>query len=187
VVSAFAKLKGRVRSYSLILLGVLVGVLLGPAFQPAPTSAVTTYARSWSCQGADFLPVESGILYGTDSTSSLRWGSGEFQCDADIPNKATVTKVRFTVLNNGGMHGKIYYCYLGRTHLEPASVGSIDYLATVGSPTSAGAQRLVNNSPLLATIDRSKYAYFLRCSISGTSDEGIYGADVTYTITAANG
>jgi hypothetical protein len=47
--------------------------------------------------------------------------------------------------------------------------------------------RLSTTAISLATIDRKNYAYYVSCRLGADIGVGIWGADVTYRISSANG
>lgn len=61
--------------------------------------------------------------------------------------------------------------------------------ATTAAQSSYTPVRLTTTSITNATVDNANYAYLLQCELAnpGVGIVGIYGADVTYTISAANG
>ncbi|MDL2334634.1 MAG: hypothetical protein QFC55_01205 [Chloroflexota bacterium] len=78
-------------------------------------------------------------------------------------------------------------CALVRTGLVPP-VGGFEVLAavpTTGLNPTPGTVRLADTIIDFATIDNTRYGYFLQCQIESVG--GIFGADVIYTITAAKG
>jgi hypothetical protein len=186
-----SSLEGRVRAGRQVWLvgaALLLGASVAIALHPGQAGAVTTYTRAWSCQGRDFMPLEDGQTFGSFATA--RKGNGYFQCEADLPHKAVVTRVRFT-LHDAWDGAEVRECRLARTSLAASTAGANSILAvvpTTGDPQDPGIVRRSTTSIAHATIDRLNYAYYLSCYISAEFDNlGIYGADVTYSITVANG
>jgi hypothetical protein len=174
--------------------GIAIGALLAPAFGGGGAQAVTTYTRTASCSalgGFDGQDSDTGSAY---ASTRLYWtggGDGFFLCDPSLPNKAVVTKVRFTVLDNSAW-GEVRNCALARSGLTTTTAASVQVLATVpatgGESSSPTPRRPADTSISFATIDNANFAYWLQCQLSETSPfVGIYGADITYRITAANG
>jgi hypothetical protein len=91
--------------------------------------------------------------------------------------------------------GEVRYCALYRSGLTPATALTEDLMAvvpTTGIAANPGAQRLSSSSITHAVIDNTKWGYYLQCQINVpgqgySSFLGIYGADVTYTISSTNG
>jgi hypothetical protein len=187
-----------VQARGVVLLGlsVLVGVFV---FGPSTAATATVYTRSVSCGGLNFYPTDSRTEY--DNAGPLRvrrttgfpaTGTGVFRCDPGLPNAAKVTKVQFTVeLDDGGVDR----CELVRSGLTTSSATVAQGMAQVtfdvnGDGTVRSTDSTINN----ATIDNTKYGYWLDCIVSTPHEwgvdfalNGIYGADVIYTITASNG
>jgi len=185
------------RSVALLFLGAILGaVLLGPG----DATALTTYTRSVSCSGFNFNPIDAitqkawhpteRYLYRTGSAA----GDGYFLCDPALPNKAVVTRVRFTLFDSTDLT-EIRYCALfrgslGVTYPSPAP-NEIAQVPTTGHAASPGKIRLQDTSINFATIDNAQYAYWLQCQIYGDprdyDEVGLYGVEVTFRITASNG
>jgi hypothetical protein len=191
----------RLRSLALILVGALVGATLvapvaaqvnDPGSQPA-----VIYTRTASCAGLSFYPADNSTDYFNSGPLRYRqaqFGPGIFRCDPGLPNGAVVTKVQFTLFDSIATccYG-VYNCALIRSALTVAAAADrrFDKLAvvpqTIGAP---GTVRLTDSSINYATVDNSKYGYWLECALDffGTGDGiGLLGADVVYTIGAANG
>jgi hypothetical protein len=164
----------------------------------APATAATTLTRTTSCAAMNFHPVDSDTEFGFRRGQLLRYftsGSGYFLCDPGLPNKATVTRVRFTVVDKIEV-AEVRYCALVRKSLAASAYdGEPQVMAqTSGTGVSSkpGAVRQTDSSISRATIDETSYGYWLQCQIyfpSSTSTDGvgIIGADVTYTISSTNG
>ena len=176
--------------------GIAIGALLAPTFDGGEAQAVTTYTRTTSCSAlGGFHPIDSNTKYAYAATTRLYYvgvGSSFFLCDPGLPNKAVVTKVRFTIFDNS-VNGEVRNCALVRSGLTPTTAESLQVLASVpatGVPFYSGGPPLrpSDTSISYATIDNANFAYWLQCEFSeNTSALGLYGADVTYKITAANG
>lgn len=189
------------RAVSFLVVGVLAGTTAGSALFGAPSAdAATTYIRSVSCTGLNFHPVDSKTGYGYYGTGLMRTtdegydGSGMFACDPGLPNKAIVTKVQFTLFDtNAG--GAVESCGLYRNGLEVAAATSSQAVATVtstGVDAFPGFVRRTTTTISNATIDNSRYAYWLQCRISTHPyydyELRIHGANVIYKISSpANG
>ena len=109
-----------------------------------------------------------------------------------------VKKVRFTVRLNDelyGFPGGVTNCALRRSGLTTSTAETVDDLARPTMPTSGptGVYRVTDSSITNATINNANYGYWLECQLLDSAqwgtgaDPGLYGADVTYTISAANG
>ena len=183
------------RALALVFAGAIAGVtLVAPvvARDASPTavepSAMQT--RAVSCSGYNFMPLEDGIAYDYAAARRTSGGSQYFVCDPQLPHRAVVTKVRFT-LYDATPYGEVRDCALVRSHLSALRAHTVQTLASVPSTgiDAPGAVRLVDTTIDFATVDNTKYAYWLQCYIyaAGAWYEGIYGADVTYTIDSQNG
>ena len=172
--------------------GLAIGVLLAPSFGGGDgAQAVTTYTRAVSCQGLNWEPIRHFQKPDEVGTRRTSIDTGYYVCRVDLPHKAVVTRVRFTLYDLSAS-GNVNECALVRAGLETATADTAQLMAAVGTTVTGppGIQRLSDTSISYATVDNMKYAYYLQCQIvaagSGVT-EGIYGADITYKITAANG
>ena len=186
---------------------LLVGSALGATFLAPVAAHITgsgegsvtaaTSTRSVSCAGLNWYPTDSETGYTNLGPLRRRVGSsgsGVLRCDPGLPNKAIVTKVEFTVRDNEFLY-EIRGCALVRSGLTPGTADAYQVLASVpatGVGALPGVVRLADSSAQFAAIENTKYGYWLECEISGhqTYSEpsfGIYGADVVYTISSANG
>ena len=198
----FASFRGA-RAWRVVLLVATVSaisvlatsaVLSAPRAASASSPAATSQTRSVSCHAFEFLPVDSatqGDYFNSKRIRAGTSGSGFFVCDPKLPTRAVVTKVQFSIWDGSGS-SEIKYCGLYRSGLGGATVAeTIIELAAVpptGLSQAPGFARLTDTSIQNPTIDNSKYAYWLQCNIPQAGQSlGLYGADVVYTITAANG
>jgi hypothetical protein len=168
-----------------VLVIALGAALLGGA--PA-ADAVTVYTRSASCAGLDFYPTDSGTEYSNSSTLRIRTsgaGTGVFRCDPGLLTGAHVTKVQFTFANP--ISPWDFYCNYVRSGLTVATATSFDVIAHAPEAPSGPVVRVSTTAISNGTIDNSKYGYWLECQLPITANTGLYGADVIYTISAANG
>jgi hypothetical protein len=159
----------------------------------AASSATGPQTRSVSCHAFGFTPLDTAT--GSDFFSAKRYrtgteGSGFFVCNPGLPNRAVVTKVQFSIWDGSGS-SEVKYCGLYRSGLAAASSEDILELAALG-PTgiaeAPGFARLTDTSIKNATVNTNNYAYWLQCNLGQFGQSlGLYGADVYYTITAANG
>ncbi len=164
-----------------------------------------TQERSVSCAGANFhtldpltqLRLVGRLMTRLDVVPADTNGeptAGFFACDVSLPNKAEVTKVQFT-LRDSSAQARLQYCGLDRSSLKKGSAGSFQTLAqvpTTGMADKPGTVRQTDSTIEHATVDNTEWVYWLQCRIeldglSTTPDAGIYGADVIYRISSANG
>jgi len=174
---------------AMVVAAALAGLLAGAALHPVQTTAATTYTRSWSCQGRDFNPIADDQSFGW--FHGMRTGDGYFQCDADLPHKAVVTRVRFSV-HDSVLNGQVSECRLVRVSLGiDRAVGQEETLGDsvdTGVPFNPGNFVTSDTSISFATIDRTNFAYHAICWVDYKTDGlGIWGVSVTFKITAANG
>ena len=120
---------------------------------------------------------------------------GYFLCDPALPNKAVVTKVQFTLIDQSAF-AEVRFCALFRSPLatglsddEPQLMAQVP---ATGTDFNSGLVRKGTTAISNAAIDNSRWAYWLQCQISfpdgSVSDRaGIAGVSVTYTISSANG
>jgi hypothetical protein len=184
-----------------LVAGMILG-LGGPAAIGAVSPRATKAAvqsRSFSCPALAFHPADAQTswsyetlgIYRTDSSADSR--TGFFICNAVLPTRAVVTKVQFTLYDNTSS-GQIRYCGLYRHAISATStVVKAEELAATRSSDKTGNKRpgyeLVADGTIKhATID-NRYGYWLQCRID--KDKGtllrLFGANVIYTISAANG
>ena len=168
---------------------VFVGAVLGSTLVGSVSAATQT--RVVSCAGLNFYPTDYLTTY--DNSGPLRTrldsnGSGVFRCDPGLPNKAVVTKVRFTLLDQAGTPYLVDSCALNRSGLTTTTATSFQALASVPGTSSVGIERLTDSTIDFNTINNALFGYWIECRINGAAPYvGIYGADVTYTISSANG
>jgi len=189
------------RPLALIIVGALLGALfVGPVAarylgigSPSDRVSAAIQTRTASCAGLSFYPTDSATGYANDGTLRFKSsyegiGTGVFRCDPGLPNKAVVTKVQFT-LRDATFRGGVYRCGLVRSGLTVATATSYQTLASVPDTFEApGIVRFTDSSILLGTIDNAKFGYWLECQVAGEdASVGIYGADVIYTISSADG
>ena len=87
------------------------------------------------------------------------------------------------------------HCALIRTSLKLTGVvEALAVMSSTGMAAQPGTVRRSDTSISFATVDNANYAYSLQCEIAFDDSllnvigkDGIIGADVTYTISAANG
>jgi hypothetical protein len=197
----FATIRGAgVMRRSVLLLGVSIAsavvalVATGSLAAIAAPAASAPQTRVASCPGLDFAPLDSAT--GSAYAASKRYrtgsdGSGFFVCNSSLPNGAVVTKVQFSLWDGQGVTG-VKYCGLYRSGLASVDTSeSIQELAAVpytGTNTAPGFIRETDSTIHYATVNNKAFAYWLQCNLELDGQSlGIYGADVVYTITAANG
>jgi hypothetical protein len=115
---------------------------------------------------------------------ALRTGdAGTLRCSASIPHNATVTSVSFHVRD--AVATELGPCKLSRASSTGAVVDMADAGSTSGMP---GNTTLTDTTITNPVVDKSAFTYWAQCDLSANSaDLGIYGVNVTYLITAANG
>jgi hypothetical protein len=164
------------------------------------TTAATTLTRMTNCASYDFRPIDSQTDFIWHNRTVYRTtdeGDGYFLCDADLPNKATVTKVRFTVRDVDDRIN-VRYCALVRQSLMTAESANhvMAVVSETGMTATPGVVRRSDTSISRATVDLEDYAYVLQCQIQFHADlfnylksppTGIIGAVVTYRISSTNG
>jgi hypothetical protein len=183
------------RSLALVFAGTVLGasvvapVLARDADSVEPMAVQTRVA---SCSAMNFLPIDSETAYGSVAGRRYRVGTngeGYFTCDPNIPHRAVVTAVRFTVWDNSAA-AEVRNCALLRHGLTPTTASTfnlVGQVAPTGVAETPGVVRRTAPAITNATVNLSLYAYLLQCEIAGNGAVSIYGASVTYTIDAANG
>jgi hypothetical protein len=167
----------------------------------APTpAAATTHTRVTSCAGLDFHPITSDTSYDWDGGGVWRkpdsgdQRDGFFLCDPQLPDKAVVTRLRFTVVDDT-LRAQVRFCALYRQAITVSGANDpAQLMANAGGTDMAGRPGVVrlNTSTIhRATIDHASYGYYLQCQINFqpgfAAETQIIGADVTYRISSTNG
>jgi hypothetical protein len=182
---------------------VVLGAVIGAAATPAIAAfhvpvATTAQSRSLSCQGRNFHPLDDTVthmMYGNAAVQTLSASSSAFPfvCEVNLPNKALVTKVQFTAIAKSLTSATLDQCGLFRSGLATTAAETTEPLGVLATISSnAGLVRRTTTTIAHATIDSTNYAYWLQCVIGPSTNRshdivGIYGADVMYSISAANG
>jgi hypothetical protein len=189
-----SRFRGRPSAVVLLSSGMLAGSLLAaPAIGLTAVTPAADQVRAASCWATAFHPIQSGVTYVIGDSQALYFtggGSTLFRCDLDLPQRAVVTALKVTEIDHtytGGM-GE---CSLLRFNLAATSASTKLAMATVpetGFPDMPGTIQQSDTTISHATIDHQKYAYAVECDLNGSGYQaGLYGASVTYTISAANG
>ena len=190
-------LPGRIaRSATMFIAGLLAASALSASVAAAPATVSSTLTRVTSCQGLNFHPIDSDQEYGYDSSlmihprGDIHVGSGFFVCDPELPDRAVVTKVSFTVRDPED-HAEVRLCGLFRAGLTTSTVGTVQELAQVSSTglaASPGVVRKTDSSIAHSTVDNGSWGYELQCQVhytaGGRLPVGILGASITYRISS---
>lgn len=181
----------------LLAAGILVGQGALTVASPTAPSA-TSQTRTTSCMGLDFQPIDSRTDYSWDGRWRYRTTSqpdGWFYCPADLPDRAVIKKVSFT-LRDISVNQSVRFCSLARASLLAAdnTFEAIASIPETGLEAQPGAVRRSDTTIASPVVDNTKWAYAYQCQIDyGQIDSaesalaGIGGASVTYSISAANG
>jgi hypothetical protein len=169
--------------------------------QDGRTRAATVSTRSVSCGANDFFPGSATSYYTLSPNDGVVFRGAdinptEFVCDPHLPNGAKVTRVDFTI-RDASTSGSVTKCGLYRASLAAATAGVTQAMANVADTSNPGAPGTVRRSTTAianASVQNADYSYLMRCQvdlaplpISGLPQIGIFGADVVYQITPANG
>ncbi len=181
------------RSIVLAIAGLIAGsVLVGARVETDSSAATTVYTRSWSCHAFGFQALTYGTTFGYDDGARTWGGEGDgwFICAVTLPSGAVVTKARFTI-QDGTNVGSIDFCGLNRNSLSASGSRTVQGLAEVpstGMAAQPGRVRLVDSGIQRATIDNTRYSYYLQCRFSGFEvGLALLGADIVYRISASKG
>jgi hypothetical protein len=181
------------RAVLLPIASAFAAVVATGSFAATAASSAAAQTRSVSCHAFDFTPLDTAT--GSDFASTKRYrtgsdGSGFFVCDPGLPHRAVVTKVQFSVWDGSGS-SEVRFCGLYRSGLAASSSETVQELAAspaTGIAQAPGFARLTDTSIRNATVNTNSFAYWLQCNLPQAGQSlGLYGADVVYTITAANG
>jgi hypothetical protein len=192
---------------------ILIGMLLGTVLVRPAVAQVIDWAHAWtvhirprvvalgdsrwvrkatvqtgyySCAGSAWESALGGTVYDTNNGLKYRISgdTGTFRCSVEIPHGATITAVRFSVVDSDPTD---VTCRLDRTNMA-ASIGTEVHMAsaaTTGTPGAVRIEDLTINSPV---VDNAQYSYFAQCSVEGTTiATGVYGANIEYTVSGLNG
>jgi hypothetical protein len=120
-------------------------------------------------------------------------------CVIDLPNKANVTKFEVTAFD-ASTTGFVNNCALVRQNMTLAGNDALQVLASTHPSTATGTPGRVRGTTTsinasYKVIDHAGYAYFIQCTMrpQTLSEEFngalvlLYGANVTFRITAGNG
>jgi hypothetical protein len=173
----------------LLLVGAVFGALTGaPAMAGDATTGAAIQVRVASCAGLGFHPLNSSTT--SKSSGPLRMGNGFQICNPQLPHRAVVKKVTFTVYDNSA-YGQVANCALVRHRLTGFETPAFEVLGSVqptGMTQAFGEERLADDTIDYATIDNQRNGYFLQCQIEEyLQTQGIYGATVSYTISSTDG
>ena len=192
---------------------ILIGIMLGSLLVRPAVGHVASWAHNWSvhikprvvalgdsrwvrraavrtgyfsCAGSAWESALGSTVYDTNNGLKYRISgdTGTFRCSVEIPHGATITAVRFSVVDSDPTD---VTCRLDRTNMA-ASIGDEVHMAsaaTTGTPGAVRIEDLTINSPV---VDNAQYSYFAQCSVEGTTiAAGIYGANIEYTVSGLNG
>jgi hypothetical protein len=184
----------------MVVLGAVIGAGATPTIASAlhATAPAVTQSRSLSCQGRNFHPLDDTVTYTMYGNASVQTSFGgtspvPFVCDVSLPNKALVTKVQFTAIAKSLTSATLDQCGLFRSGLSTTTAATTEPLGVLPTISSnAGLVRRTTTTIAHATVDSGNYAYWLQCVIGPSTSQahdlvGIYGADVVYSISSANG
>ena len=183
--------------------GAAVGLTVG-ALLVSPVAARVTglgaaphavgQTRTTTCGAMAFKPIDSGTDFVGSGSGKYMYRSGpafdsEFLCPLELPDRAVVTKVQFTLFDTDASQ-EVSFCNLVRNSITASTAGNPDVMASVaatGAAAKPGVVRRTDTSIAFATIHNASFSYQLECALGLGIGVGIYGANVTYAISAANG
>lgn len=171
------------RSIVLVSVGVVVGSLVvqGTVAREAPAADPAATSTRWlSCVGMGFFPHDSSVPYGSNAAFYRDGPGGYYHCAIQVPDRATITQVRFTVFDTRDT-GPTGPGYLGRVRLDgtsaqPTALSNLLSTTAAGTP---GRKVLTDSTITNGLVDNQRYAYWLECYIPSvllaTGDAGIFG------------
>jgi hypothetical protein len=145
-----------------------------------------SFTRHFSCQGTSWENAFSWKDYSVAGVGKI--GTGTFPptyfiCSAHLPDRAIVTEVSFSLEDTHPTQDA--ECSMWRTDLTTVIGNTWPPMAygvlTSGTPGSVRLRDTTIESPV---IDNSRYSYVLACFVGNDVQTGLYGATVTYTVTA---
>jgi hypothetical protein len=203
---------GAARRWSRVSL-ILIGILLGSMLVRPAVAHVASWAHNWtahikprvqvygdsrwvrkaavqtgyfSCAGTAWESALGATVYDTNTSLKYRISGdpGRFRCSVEVPHGATITAVRFSVVDSDPTD---VTCRLDRTNMA-ASIGTELNMANVATTGTPGAVRVEDTSINSAVVDNAQYSYFVQCDVPGTTiATGVYGANIEYTVSGLKG
>jgi len=146
----------------------------------------------WSCPSTGWVPMDSTTDYSIENVHRMvnsPNGSGYMACVPDLPDRAVVTKVQFSI-NDVSIVSELRYCALLRQDLTVAGFDQYQEVAQIdptGPAATPGALRRADSSIQNARVDQGRYGYWLQCQFhygqNALFDPGIalFGATISYT------
>ncbi len=142
------------------------------------------FTRHFSCAGTAWENGMSEVGYSLDG--SLKHSDGSFHavffCSADIPDGATVTEVSFSVKDSHQSYDAD--CAMWRTNMKTQVGGTASMAEQVMTHGTPGDVRISDTTINFPVIDNARFSYLLGCWVGADSSIGLYGAVVTYTVSA---
>lgn len=150
--------------------------------------------RTTTCGAMAFRPIDSDAPYTGSGSGKYMYRSGPasdptFQCPLELPDRAVVTKVQFTLIDSDPSQ-EVSSCQLFRSSITADAAGAKQVLAavaTTGTVLTPGVVRRTTTAIAFATVKNASFSYALECALGMGIQVGIYGANVSYTISAVNG
>jgi hypothetical protein len=169
---------------------VAAAIVAGPHLVGA-TNKPALQTRAVSCYATAFRPIDSNAGYTIGGANILYWtggGSSNFECNPVLPQHAMVTRLAITSADYV-TNDQMGLCRLERFPLVP-SQSLRQTMATVpgtGVAFMGGRTRRSTKHISHAAIDNQSWAYAIDCTLPANPSAGLYGASVTFQISAANG
>jgi hypothetical protein len=143
-----------------------------------------SFTRHFSCAGTAWENGMSAVGYTLEG--SLKHSDGAFHavffCSADIPDGATVTEVSFSVKDSHQSYD--VECSMWRTNMKTQVGGTASMAEQVMTHGTPGDVRISDTTINFPVIDNARFSYLLGCWVGADSSIGLYGAVVTYTVSA---
>ena len=142
--------------------------------------------RRANCPWTDFYPQTNDLPYGHTETARFG-GPGTFSCGIPLPSGARITDFAAAVLDNesSGQVG----CTLNEVDIAPGPLGAALEHREIGSTPKTevvegvGPNRILLRDPEISHVTDLSHTYWIDCDVTqNTSELGIYGAFVTYSI-----
>jgi hypothetical protein len=171
---------------ALVVAGLLLASQGGRVTDASSVTPAALHTGAVSCGATGFVPDDSDVTY-TLGSGHWRYLTGSsiahFSCEVSLPNKAVVTRVRFTLADFDAT-AQVSGCRLDRRSLATSTAANAEVLAAVhatGTSAQPGSVQLTDSTIAHATISNTGYWYTLECALGAGPNVGIYGASISYT------
>jgi hypothetical protein len=173
----------------LLVAAMLVSPVAARVSGLSPTPRAVGQTRTTTCGALAFKPIDSDVSYIGSGSGKYMYtndaGDPTFQCPLELPDRAVVRKVQFTLFDIDPSQ-EVSFCRLVRDSITTDTAGTKQVMASVAASTP-GVVRHTTTAIAFATVKNTSFSYALECALGQGINVGIYGANVTYNISSVNG